>query len=599
MKHTHYQMRIAGLALIFMALSSCIDKEACEKVGMADGQAIIAYVDEIPETRVCVDPATSSTSGKIYYYWTPEDEIGVFTDASENNVQYLNTETEANVKVVTFAPTANVTGTPTYAYFPYSAEAGSDITSLNGNIPSEQSINSALDNVPGMYRYGYYKSSTDGEATFGFKHMFSTIRWRIDLAGTALEGRKLHSVEITVKRGTQDVPVCGDFTFNAETGNYTAGANTSNKVTITFEGQPVLDSDVTFYTTMLPNVKKNDLLYFTVNTVGYTATYKLRSNVGFKKNYVYTYSMPVKNYSGVGIKTNDITEVETPVDPETPVEPEVISGTFKCATYNVKSATSGTIGTYITNDSWDFFGLSEDFGNISSNLGNYSFGKRTSSALSGDADGLGFATKTATCSFSGEYIDAFDEEYGGLFDGANTVISKGFRYYLVTLADGVQIDVYITHMNTYDTEEHKACQHAQLKELATWIANHRNGRPVIFMGDTNCRYTRHDFETYFWSIIRAEGITYNDPWVDFQWDGVYPELGSKSLMVSDATGTNSETDIICSTTQNGEVVDKIIYINDANADTQIKATSYLRDMDYSGLSDHMPIVVEFYYEKTN
>ena len=70
-------------------------------------------------------------------------------------------------------------------------------------------------------------------------------------------------------------------------------------------------------------------------------------------------------------------------------------------------------------------------------------------------------------------------------------------------------------------------------------------------------------------------------------------------MVSDATGTNSETDIICPDTQSGEVVDKVIYINDANADTQIKAVSYLRDMDYSGLSDHMPIVVEFYYEKTN
>jgi hypothetical protein len=118
------------------------------------------------------------------------------------------------------------------------------------------------------------------------------------------------------------------------------------------------------------------------------------------------------------------------------------------------------------------------------------------------------------------------------------------------------------------------------------------------MGDTNCRYTRHDFETYFWSIIRAEGITINDPWVDFMWNGVYPAYPSKSLMVSDATGTNSSTDIICPDTQSGEVVDKVIYINDANADVQIKANGYLRDMDYQGLSDHMPIVIEFTYTKT-
>ena len=66
-------------------------------------------------------------------------------------------------------------------------------------------------------------------------------------------------------------------------------------------------------------------------------------------------------------------------------------------------------------------------------------------------------------------------------------------------------------------------------------------------------------------------------------------------MVSDATGTDSSTDIICSTTQNGEVVDKVIYINYAGLDTQIKANNYLRDMDFVNLSDHMPIVVDFTY----
>ena len=90
----------------------------------------------------------------------------------------------------------------------------------------------------------------------------------------------------------------------------------------------------------------------------------------------------------------------------------------------------------------------------------------------------------------------------------------------------------------------------------------------------------------------------NDPWVDYQWGGVYPTYPSNSLMVSDATGT-SDTDIICSTTQNGEVVDKIIYINNPDSDVQISANSYLRDYDgYNGMADHMPIVVEFTYEKT-
>ena len=124
-----------------------------------------------------------------------------------------------------------------------------------------------------------------------------------------------------------------------------------------------------------------------------------------------------------------------------------------------------------------------------------------------------------------------------------------------------------------------------------------NNRPVIIMGDTNCRYTRHDFQTYFWGVLDSS-LEVHDPWVDFQWNGVYPTYPSKSLMVSDATGTDSSTDIICENTQKGEVVDKIIYINNPSAPVQIKAESYLRDYDgYKGLADHMPIVVEFSYTK--
>ena len=117
------------------------------------------------------------------------------------------------------------------------------------------------------------------------------------------------------------------------------------------------------------------------------------------------------------------------------------------------------------------------------------------------------------------------------------------------------------------------------------------------MGDTNCRYTRHDFNTYFWSVLNSD-LTYADPWVEYQWNGVYPTYPSNSLMVSDATGTSS-SDIICANTQQGEVVDKIIYINTPTSDVQIKANSYLRDMNFSGLADHMPIVVEFAWEKKN
>jgi hypothetical protein len=161
-------------------------------------------------------------------------------------------------------------------------------------------------------------------------------------------------------------------------------------------------------------------------------------------------------------------------------------------------------------------------------------------------------------------------------------------------------------MNTYSggsilasSKKWLDAQHAQLTEIANYIntITAANKRPVVFMGDTNCRYTRHDFQTHFWSKLNT-GLVCQDPWVDFQWAGVYPEYGGKSLMVSDATGTDSSTDIICKDTQQGEVVDKIIYFNKTDADCQVNAESYLRAYDdFKGLADHMPIVADFSYSR--
>ena len=72
--------------------------------------------------------------------------------------------------------------------------------------------------------------------------------------------------------------------------------------------------------------------------------------------------------------------------------------------------------------------------------------------------------------------------------------------------DGVQIDVIITHMNTYsDSGDHINAQHAQLPQIAQYINNisSANKRPISFMGDTNCRYTRHDYQTYFWGELNS------------------------------------------------------------------------------------------------
>lgn len=642
------------LSAAMVVITTSCSKDDTEWSGKHEKGSIEAIIEELDsnvatvgvedETRFGVSEETLA-GGSWAYFWEPNDAMGVYTDGGEYNVKYVNTKTE-NATGATFAPeSATVTGTPTYAYYPYNANAGDDLTAVKSSIPSANTINEALTTIPGMHRRGVYKSTTDGVSTFGFRQPFAMIRFALDAAGTKLEGQRVKSIKVAVKRAyIVSVPICGDVTINLEDASYTS-SNTSNIMTFEFEGYPTLESSLTFVSAMLPKVKKYDRFYFTVEATGYTATFNVASTVAWAANSGYTYSLPMKNYSNLKVTTNDIEYVEPeeptdpeepevptdpvdPEEPETPTEPETITGTFTAATYNVDGlpqkisiftingdgpGSDGTtsISSKIAEQNWDFVGFSEDFNynsELTSSLSSaFKFGTHrgtvSASNLSSraDTDGLQFATRNATCSYLSESWTQFVNEYGGLTSGANTCIAKGIRHYPVQLADGVVVDVIITHMNTYSDSSSSFinAQHGQLTEVAEYInaTMAANNRPIIFMGDTNCRYTRHDFATYFWGKLSSD-LTYADPWVEFQWAGVYPTYPSNSLMVSDATGTSS-SDIICSTTQNGEVVDKVIYINKASNAVQIKANSYLRDYDnFNGLADHMPIVVNFTWTKT-
>ncbi|MBQ2374017.1 MAG: hypothetical protein II299_02745, partial [Alistipes sp.] len=147
------------------------------------------------------------------------------------------------------------------------------------------------------------------------------------------------------------------------------------------------------------------------------------------------------------------------------------------------------------------------------------------------------------------------------------------------------------HMNTADGDAQIAAQNSQLTEVANYINSIRsNNRPIIFMGDMNTRYTRNDYKTYFWDKLDQD-LVVADPWVEHSWNGVYPTLGSASLMVPSKDSNSTLTE------QTGEVVDKIIYINNPNAEVQIKANWYKHDEDYTGMADHKPVVAEFTYTK--
>lgn len=269
-----------------------------------------------------------------------------------------------------------------------------------------------------------------------------------------------------------------------------------------------------------------------------------------------------------------------------------------------ESAGATALCEVIANSGWSFCGFSEDF-NFHSQLtaapasNYYNFGAHGGkvSSTSNSTDGLGFAC-LKQLSMSGGTKVAWNSEYGGsgLFNigdnGADNMINKGFRVYTVTFADGVAVDVYVLHMDAgtadsdddYDSsgrDKNIVARESQLTQLATYIKNNHNKRPVIILGDTNCRYTREQLKTGFIDVLNADSrFTIKDAWVEHMWDGVYPTYGSSSMM-TDQYGA-----------QKGEVVDKVFYINTTESKLVLEANSYLHDTSIA-ISDHFPVVVNF------
>lgn len=599
----------AAAAVVFVA-AGCVKEQVGVDVPaggevsvVADAPMIIAEMSE-PATRTCIDAAADAT-GALPVLWEASDEVGVFFENGSSNAKYVNIS--GLVPNASFGAAAQVSGSDiAYVYYPYdAANDGKAATSLSGSVPAEQAMDGS---IHGDYKWGELKTKVDGGYKFKFHNIVSLVRFNVDATGTEMASETLKKVTLTVKRGDAAVPVTGDFTFSAENGSYKCGA-TSDVLTTTWNNS--LSTVQSGFASVLPEIKAGDQLTFLIETANYKATVTMTSKVDFEAGMYYTIPLNLKKLSKLRI-----------------------IGDFTAATYNVDGmpnisylidstnpdgpGSDGTknISAKIATAAWDFVGFSEDFNyhsELTSNMSGYTFQTYDNETLPTSfkisylwsahwsTDGLSFAARNTTCTFTQLKKQEFSSEAGGLFSGANTCVDKGFRHFLVTLNDGTAVDVIITHMNTYssDGSDHINAQHAQLKQIAQYINDIRgNKRPVIFMGDTNLRYTRHDFNQYFWTVLNSE-FDVHDPWVDYQWDGVYPTYPSNSLMVSDMYDPdNDANDIECENTQKGEVVDKIIYINNPDADCQIKAQNYLRDYDgYNGLGDHMPIVVDFSYSR--
>lgn len=210
-----------------------------------------------------------------------------------------------------------------------------------------------------------------------------------------------------------------------------------------------------------------------------------------------------------------------------------------------------------------------------------------------DTDGLGLFYNTRTATPTNESWTAWNQHYGYTDSGADGLINKGYRYYLITLADGVQIDLYIMHMDAETSEGDIKARETQIVQLRDAILSSNHCRPIIVMGDTNCRYTRDNLKAQFIDAINADPrFECRDPWIEYGRDNKYPSYLPNTY--NDITAAEFGY-------RRGEVVDKLFYINNVNAQVDITAEDYCQDLSFINqagepLADHWPCVVTFSYQ---
>lgn len=631
---------VAAVVLAAQSLFSCSDDETIWD-GSGHGQ-IVAKIEQSATTRTAVGDAVDGTNA-VGIVWTDGDEIGVFDASGTSQKRYAKVGQGA-------APTASfaVSGTtaftdPVYAYYPYdNANSSKDVHSLVGNLPSTQNMDNST--LHGDYKIGRATTQTsDGSYEFVFKHLFSMARITIDAADTPLKGETLKSLTMNVTRGETNIPIAGNFTFNAEDASWTQTDEGISSITLTWDKtSPSLEQAFTCYMSLFPLVKSGDLFTITVSTENYKAVFTANSLTNFSSEQIYNFPVVLDKYETIKVYDK---------------EGNTVQGKFTCAALNVDGLPSlinsggpgsdGTksIGRIMNSLGYDFIAVSEDFAyhdELAGGMTNYNMGTyrgTVSSLIHNDTDGLGFFWKKDAITATDEIMVPFDEVYGGIDGGANELIDKGFRHYVVTVAQGVTIDVYITHMNTFgdggNTEEDPwvHAQLSQLRQLRDYVVAKakENNRPAIIMGDTNMRYTRHQIVDNLIDPVTSEGLQIADPWIEIQRGGVYPTWNTSSLMIRSKFG-GGNTDILCADDQRGEVVDKMWYINVPSAAIQLKATSCMNDVEHfakssetvsysgvtvedangnilpnqdvsytkvNGYADHFPVVVSFEYTYGN
>ncbi|MBQ5582487.1 MAG: fimbrillin family protein, partial [Bacteroidales bacterium] len=245
------------------------------------------------QTRSCVDVRNPNTSF-VGLLWQVADKLGVFTANGKENAEFSNNAT-ANSPKAEFG--GSLAGEAKYAYFPFSKSSGTNVTSLSGQVLSEQPFNLEDGTLVCDYKVG---TRVEGTNTFKFEQILTMLRITIDASNTDLEGERLNKIVLTVtdKNGNAR-NISGDFTFNATNGDVTASATraVSNVISMPWTTRPELSKGKSYqgFISLLPDViKKDDILTIEVTSDAHRATFSLGCLEDLVKGFIYEIPLKLK-----------------------------------------------------------------------------------------------------------------------------------------------------------------------------------------------------------------------------------------------------------------------------------------------------------------
>ena len=265
------------------------------------------------------------------------------------------------------------------------------------------------------------------------------------------------------------------------------------------------------------------------------------------------------------------------------------------------------VSQFLARKGYDFIGVQEDF-NYDEELRSALEPEYSSGQWQGDIDlsfgkiwkvlfGDRFDTDGLRVFWRSQHVVeqeeavAWYDSYGKFDHCWDAIVRKGFRRCEVTLSGGQRIVVYNMHMDAgTDADEASGndqgdidARRSQWMQLRDYVLPRLDERPVILMGDMNSLYPRDSIQALFIDPINSTGsYLVSDTWVEYELGGQYPAVGTGDRHVA---------------YDNGEVLDKILYINPVGG-LRLKLEAYRLETDYTyddvtPMGDHFPVSATF------